>query len=722
MTTGQLPFQGADPISTLIAVATFDPPPPTTLNPDVPPALSNYIMNLLAKAPEARPQSAMKVASTLRSMQTSMQSSPSPLVPEDTAKIARQMFSDLSDPVKLPTDVVQKPYVKSPKVRTQPPRRLLRVAIAASFVVAAALIAGVIFLIPTDKGTIRVEINDDNIEVVLTKTGAKIKGSDKQHDVVVSPGEQMLKVKRGDLEFETNKFVLKKGETVTVKVEFLKGKLAAVTSEGKMLGSKGGTVATPIKPPPMAEAEWFKAVAAMPAEKQVEAVEAELKRRNLNVAGPMAHQIKDGKVVMIGLPGIKLTDISPVRVLKDLRDISWNKPDSNDWDGHLADITPLQGMKLTRLDLSASQVTDLSPLRGMPLKELFLRGIKSLSDLTPLKGMKLTKLDLCNTEVKDLTPLAGMPLESLELSNQASDLSPLKGMPLTTLHCWGASDLTPLKGMKLENLWLVSFQGKELSLLREMPLKEIVLDITSPQHAELLRAIKTLETINGKPAKEVLDAVVTSVPSFTSLQFKGPSSYAQLEKVTLEDDKPFTLEAWVLSEASELRFHLRSEKRLFHLMRMEDRQWHWLILERDGGVKAQGIRIDDPTTIGKWSHIAATYEGKTLALYIDGKPITGTKSGRGVPNIERWPSFVGIYKQKILNREAIGGQVAGCRISKGVRYRDAFTPARNWKRDEDTIALYPFNEGAGDVLKDASGNGRDAKLVGATWVGPEKKR
>jgi len=36
--------------------------------------------------------------------------------------------------------------------------------------------------------------------------------------------------------------------------------------------------------------------------------------------------------------------------------------------------------------------------------------------------------------------------------------------------------------------------------------------------------------------------------------------------------------------------------------------------------------------------------------------------------------------------------------------------------DEQTLALYNFDEGQGDVLKDASGNGHDGKIIGATWI------
>jgi hypothetical protein len=64
-----------------------------------------------------------------------------------------------------------------------------------------------------------------------------------------------------------------------------------------------------------------------------------------------------------------------------------------------------------------------------------------------------------------------------------ADLSPLGDLPLTILFCDATkvSDLSPLKGM---------------------PLQHLVCDFKPERDAEVLRAIKTLERINGKPAKQ----------------------------------------------------------------------------------------------------------------------------------------------------------------------------------------------------------------------------
>jgi serine/threonine protein kinase len=64
--TGAAPFAGPSTMAILSALANRTPVPVREKNPDVPPALADLIMRLLAKAPGDRPQSAAEVAATLR--------------------------------------------------------------------------------------------------------------------------------------------------------------------------------------------------------------------------------------------------------------------------------------------------------------------------------------------------------------------------------------------------------------------------------------------------------------------------------------------------------------------------------------------------------------------------------------------------------------------------------------------------------------------------------
>jgi hypothetical protein len=62
------------------------------------------------------------------------------------------------------------------------------------------------------------------------------------------------------------------------------------------------------------------------------------------------------------------------------------------------------------------------------------------------------------------------------------------------------------------------------------------------------------------------------------------------------------------------------------------------------------------------------------------------------------------------------GQLRELRVSGSARYDAAFTPLEHFTKEQDTLALYHFEEGQGTVLKDSSGNGHHGEIVGAKWV------
>ncbi len=219
--------------------------------------------------------------------------------------------------------------------------------------------------------------------------------------------------------------------------------------------------------------QWMKTVAALPAEKQIEAVAKKLMELNPGFDGKitgyndnLTPKIEKGVVTEVGFLTDNVTDISPVRALVGLKLLRCN---GNHGQGKPSDLSPLQGLKLTILNCSDTQVFDLSPLRGMPLTGLHCQDTQ-VSDLSPLKGMPLTRLTCYLTQISDLSPLLGMPLTFLDCNGtQVSDLSPLKGMPLTSVVCHNTpvSDLSPLKGMPLTYLGCANTQVSILSPLED---------------------------------------------------------------------------------------------------------------------------------------------------------------------------------------------------------------------------------------------------------------
>src|SRR5262249_5469300 len=182
---------------------------------------------------------------------------------------------------------------------------------------------------------------------------------------------------------------------------------------------------------------WLKKVAALPAAKQVEAVVAELKKRNPGFDGKVTSRIKGTVVTDLQFITDQVTDLAPVRALPGLRALDCRGSAAGK--GKLVDLSPLRGMKLTDLNCGSTKVSDLSPLKGMNLRTVGFFSTP-VRDLAPLKGMNLTDLNCAATNVSDLAPLKDTELRSLSCAHTSvSDLSPLKDLKLTDLNCGSTS-------------------------------------------------------------------------------------------------------------------------------------------------------------------------------------------------------------------------------------------------------------------------------------------
>jgi hypothetical protein len=289
--------------------------------------------------------------------------------------------------------------------------------------------------------------------------------------------------------------------------------------------------------------EWERSVAAQAPGEQVKTVVARLKELNPGFDGNVTPTIEDEVVTGLRFSTDEVDNIAPVRALRGLTrlDCSGTFPRK----GKLADLSPLKGLSLKRLECSYTQVSELTALEGMPLTNLYFSFTK-VSDLAPLKGMDLVKLAFAGTKVSDLSPLKGMKLQSLAaMYVPAKDLGPLHGMPLTTLDLYQAkgvtdlkplegmplidlnlsglpvsdlsslkdmtslhslvldnvsvSDLTPLRGLKLEALAIKGTKVSDLSVLKTLPLKTLMIDYR-PDRKVVLQSCEGLERINNKPA------------------------------------------------------------------------------------------------------------------------------------------------------------------------------------------------------------------------------
>jgi hypothetical protein len=447
------------------------------------------IDRLHAKKPADRPASAKEVADLLSGMLAGLNQGRSRLA-NDT------------------------PPAQRPARPAQPTRRRWLWAAAALVLVCAGLglgeatgvtdVRGTAIRLFSPEGTLVVEVDDPGVSV--TVDGADV--------VITGAGVKEIRLKPGQYKVEASK----DGKVV-------RQELVTVARNGRPV------VKISAEPAPLAAAAtekstsaWEKSVAALPVEKQVEAVERRLRELNPEFRGHVEGLIRDGKVAELRFLSDRVTDISPVRALKGLESLYCGG--SAPRKGRLSDLTPLRGLRLRLMACDESQVTDLEPLRGMPLKYLHCQGTR-VDSLSPLDGMKLVTLTIQETPVSDLSPLRGMPLKWLDLADGrgVSSLAPIEGMPLEYLNVTGApvtnlnsvrslkslrflivdgtriTTLEPLRPLRLEHISLLRTGVTDLTPIQGMPLKQLRLDYR-PERKKFVRSFKDLELINDKAAAE----------------------------------------------------------------------------------------------------------------------------------------------------------------------------------------------------------------------------
>jgi len=116
-------------------------------------------------------------------------------------------------------------------------------------------------------------------------------------------------------------------------------------------------------------------------------------------------------------------------------------------------------------------------------------------------------------------------------------------------------------------------------------------------------------------------------------------------------------------------------------------------------------------------HVAAVWDQARMQLFVNGKRLRCRQFLSLSPqNPTR--SFIGRHDQvdDVNPRLGLKGIIDEVRISSIARYQDEFTPKTRFEPDEETVALYHFDEGSGNVVRDASGKNHHGKMVDPKWV------
>ncbi len=138
--------------------------------------------------------------------------------------------------------------------------------------------------------------------------------------------------------------------------------------------------------------------------------------------------------------------------------------------------------------------------------------------------------------------------------------------------------------------------------------------------------------------------------------------------------------------------------------------------------------VDTGFIAGLQYRITTVYDGQRVDLFVDGKKvpvIAGYLRGNEevwyegpIIIVDNWnrPVRIGLLQNTGNNRQAFRGLIDEVRISNVARYSESYKPQKRLAPDEQTLALFHFDEGEGERLIDSSGNSHHGVIHGATWV------
>jgi Leucine-rich repeat (LRR) protein len=206
----------------------------------------------------------------------------------------------------------------------------------------------------------------------------------------------------------------------------------------------------------------------------------------------------------------------------------------------LAPVFEEDALTLTALSCEGDNITSLEGIEAFTNLQSVDFGYKgtAIDNLTPLAGLgKLTRINISRSNISDISPLAGLPLVHLDLSdNHITDLTPLAEITtLSTLVLYHQSpdyitDISPLDNLTALNLLdLEANKITDINPLRNMKrLRYLHLKDNRLTSIEPLADINTLELVNLS-----LNALTDLTPLTSS---KGITTlYADANRITSID-------------------------------------------------------------------------------------------------------------------------------------------------------------------------------------------
>ena len=212
-----------------------------------------------------------------------------------------------------------------------------------------------------------------------------------------------------------------------------------------------------------------------------------------------------------------------------------------------------------------------------------------------------------------------------------------------------------------------------------------------------------------------------------SLVFNGVDSYASIpfsSGINLAGTD-FTVDLWV-----KLASYAASQNRISLLdlgaayAGTDSRAWevyidsitHQFGFHEGGGANPQSdVPGNLAVPLHAWTHLAATFgvADQAVSLWVGGRAAgSGKFSFPILTGNAHYPLVMG--RDSVESVYFMNGALSEVRLSSNVRYMAPFSPSPCFSTDASTVALWHFDEAAGNMISDATGKSSAGSLIDVT--------
>jgi len=134
------------------------------------------------------------------------------------------------------------------------------------------------------------------------------------------------------------------------------------------------------------------------------------------------------------------------------------------------------------------------------------------------------------------------------------------------------------------------------------------------------------------------------------------------------------------------------------------------------GVNWIDCKADGVLTLNTWQHVAATYDGATIRVYVNGTQVATQAFAGGITNADEDLCIGSINNP--ADMRYMTGKIDEVRVWSAVRSAEEISDnVHHSVTSPYLVAYYKMDGGSGTVLTDDSGNGHTADIIGSsTWT------